>query len=63
MKRRHALFTMLTMTATGVNATEAQIMPGFFRVDLDKWRGVAVTYQGQRYVIAADELWNALKDE
>ena len=62
MTRRQALLAVLAMMTNGVEAVEVQHMPGFFRVDLDKWRGVAVTFRGQRYVIAADELWAALKE-
>jgi hypothetical protein len=62
MTRRQALLTVLAVLATRVEAHGQDLPPGFLTLPLDKWKGVLVTYQGQSYALAPDELWAALRD-
>lgn len=63
MTRRRALAAVAAVTAHATQGFATPVKPGLLRLDLDQYTGIVVEWRKQQYVIAPDELWQALKDD
>lgn len=61
MTRRQLAAALLVLVA-GRQGSAKTDLPGFLTVDLAQWKGLAVTYKGEPYVLTSEDVWNALRD-